>query len=591
MISHLLGTELDQKARAPDQQPGYQVLLYSRWQDTDSDIVRGLAHQTPIDLTERVVQASLNLDMNDDASSLNLTLSVEGLNLNIFSNCVVTVQEGDARVDPSDWPYTFTGWRIGQPGSSESAAAGIPAPEAGRGPRGAERTIELQFQSREKLFTEYEITSDGVWLPNAVAQTEHFQYRNDFDNVGSIAREVATNTEWGMGLTNDEVAIAKLPYRIEKQLQFVQVSAWEALQTLLQVVHAVPGVNGEGRVVLRSRRLDTPAVRTYNRNEIISISQPDAVFTAINSVTARGLAKDLTEVAKKDQRLLSIQGTFGFFAPEITYKNSWGADQQDSYQVKVGTVVDGDGKTVQSPRIRRFRSQGFINTVENPEFTDVDELRYELRVRNNTAAVIGLLAALAAGYTAAQITVITQTPTTTTAGQPTVLNPIALGAQIAASGLLLAGIAVLQQIGNFEFEVWGVPFENVYEEIRVDAILGHFGTRLGNAPFREHERETEEIQNYILSTEDDSVVPATAHEPEITNQGVRSFARTELAIRLAEQAPRQIEMLRDILLEPGDTVEDAETGERYYIRSISRTLERGNPSTQSCEAFLLPELP
>jgi hypothetical protein len=262
--------------------------------------------------------------------------------------------------------------------------------------------------------------------------------------------------------------------------------------------------------------------------------------------------------------------------------------------VKNGTVTDGDGNSRVSPRIRKFSQEGFINTVNDPEFTKITEFDYVVQIENDTLLVIGLLVAMIAGYVGLTVAVTLLTPIETgTPGSPTTVNPGAVAAQIAASLLLIGGIYVLQQIGNFQFEIWGVPFETVYEEIRVDAILGHFGTVSGGAPFREFERKSKEIQNYILSTEDDSVVPATTTEPAVTNPGVRSFARRELAISLAEQAKRQIEMTRDILLEPGDIIEHTLDGKRYYITSIGRTLQRsGNsPSVQTCEAFLLPESP
>ena len=595
MISHLVGTTLDHRQRAPDQSPAYRLYLYSRWQDTDSDIVRGTAKQTPIDITDRVVQFTVTLDSETDSSSLGLTVSIEGLNTNIFSNCIVQLKEGAADVDIASWPTTFTGWRLGQPGASESAALGPPRPEAGRGERGGERTLQLQFHSRERMFTDFEITSDGVWFPNANPQTEFpFLYRDAYDNVGDIAREVCTNMDWGLGMTNDECLIGKQPYRIEKQLQFVQISVWEALQNLLQVLQKVPGVNGEGKVVVRDRSMNRPAARTYSRKSIIAIPQPDASFTQLNTVTVRGLAKELTEVVKKYQRLTSIDGTFGFFDPVVEFEDTWGADKQNSYRVKNGSVVDGDGKSQTSPRIRKFRQEGFINTVNDPEFTRITEFGYTVQVENDTLLVIGLLIALIAGYVGLQVAVTLLTPIETgTPGSPTTVNPGAVAAQIAASLLLLGGIYVLQQIGNFQFEIWGVPFETVYEEIRVDAILGHFGTVSGGAPFREFERKTREIRNYILSTEDDSVVPATSTEPAVTNPGVRTVARRELAIGLAEQAKREIRMVRDILLEPGDIIEHDLDGKRYYIKSISRTGQRsGNaPSIQTCEAFLLPEVP
>lgn len=594
MLTNLLGTALDNKMLATNQTPAYQILLWSRWQDTDSDIILGAAKQTPIDLTDHFVSGTLVQSL-DSSSSLSATISMEKLNLNIFSNCIIQLREGAEGVDIATWPTTFTGWRLGQPGSTESAITGNPSPEEGGGPRGEPRTVQLNFVSRENQFTDYEITSDGVWLPNARNQTEFpFVFRDDFDDIGKIAQEVAINADWGMGLQIAEVLIPKLPYRIEKQLQFVQIQAWESLKQLLQVLHRVPDINGEGKLVERDRSISKPTARTYTAALLIAISQPDASFKQLNAVVVKGLAKDITEVLKKDQKLTTVNGTFGFFDPKMEFSDTWGQDRQETWRVKVGgAVIDGNGRTVATPRIRKFEEEGFIPTVDQPVFTTTTEFGYKVEIENDTLLILGLLAALIAGYVGAMVTVIVLTPTTTTAGSPTTVNFGAVTAQIAGALLLVGGIFVLQAIGNFSFEIWGVPFETVYEEIRVDAILEHFGTVLSGAPFREWERKDVEITNYILSTEDDSAIPADLPtEPAVTNPGVRTFAKRELAIRLAEQAKRQLNSVRDILLEPADIILDERTGFRYFIKSITRNVSRGEEAAmQSLEAFRLPPLP
>ncbi len=589
MLTHLLGTKLDQRTQSLNQKPAYQVLLFSRWLDTDSDIVRGTYVQTPMDVTEFVQSASVNLDMATDASSASVTFAVEGLPLGIFYNCIIQIREGDEFVDSPQWPTTFTGWRIGQPGSSETLRASAPSPEDGQGARGQVRTVTVTFVSRERQFADFNITSDGIWLPNAVSNPQPLSPRNNYDDVGLIAKEVATDQSWGMGLQADEVNIGALPYRIEKQLQFVQIAAWEALQNLLQVLHRVPGVNGEGKLVVRDRSIRKPSVRRYRGTHIVSISQPDSNFTQINAVIAKGLSKELTDVIKAFQKLVFIDGTFGFFDPHMQFESNWGGDEQQTYRVKVGTVVDGNGKTQTSPRIRKFHTDGFITSVDDPELTDVSEFHYKVEIENDTLLVVGLLVAVFAGYVAAMILVIVLTPTSTTPGTPTTINVGSVIAQIAASLLLLGGLFVLQQISNFDFEIWGVPFETVYEELRHDAILSQFSQISGGQPFREWERKDVEIKNYILSTIADSLVPASGTEPAVTNPGVESFAKTELEIQLAEQGSRELEIVRDLLLEPADIIEDEDSGFRYFIKSISRELVRGeSPSTQSLTCFRVP---
>lgn len=591
MLTHLIGTKLDQRTQSLQQKPAYQVLLFSRWLDEDSDIVRGTYTQTPLDLTEQVQSVSLNADMETDASSCSVTFAIDKLPLGIFYNCIIQIREGDELVDEASWPTTFTGWRIGQPGSTETLKPFAATPAEGQGPRGEVRAVTVNFVSRVKLFREFEITSDGVWLPNNKSNPQPNSPRNDYDDVGLISKEICTDGDWGMGLQADEVQIGPLPYRIEKQLQFVQIAVWEALSQLLQVLHRVPDINGEGKVVVRDRNITKPTARRYKGTHILSISQPDADYTQVNAVIAKGLAKDLTEVIKPDQKLVSIDGTFGFFDPQMEFESNWGNDEQQTYRVKVGTpVTDGNGKSIDSPRIRNFYTEGFITSVFPPDITVADEFRYKVEIENDTLLIIGLLAATFAGYVAATVIASLLTPFETgTPGARTTVDPAQVVAQTAASLLLLGGLFVLQQIANFQFEIWGVPFETVYEELRHDAILGQFSQISGGQPFREWERRDVEIKNYIFSTLADSPVPASGTEPAVTNPGLETFALTELSIQLAQQGTREMEIVRDLLLEPGDIIEDEDSGFRYFVKSITRELVRGeNPSTQQITAFRVP---
>jgi hypothetical protein len=75
----------------------------------------------------------------------------------------------------------------------------------------------------------------------------------------------------------------------------------------------------------------------------------------------------------------------------------------------------------------------------------------------------------------------------------------------------------------------------------------------------------------------------------VTNPGIETFAVTELAIQLAQQGSRELEMVRDILLEPADIITDQDSGFRYFVKSITRELIRGeSPSTQQITAFRVP---
>lgn len=594
MLTSHLGTNLDSLLLARDHQPAYKVLLFSRMQDSDTAIVTGNYVQRPIDLTPYVIDGALNLDMDTDAGSLSLNVSLDRIPSSLFTNCVVKLYEGDARVPESQWPNTFTGWHVGQPGVSEETTI-----NSRTGKRGEQRSASISFVGRESIFAEFEVTNDGVWLPNETENPDpEQQHRNDYDDIGNIAREVATNDVWGMGLDPVEVEVGPLPYRIQKQLQFVGEPVMTHLKTLGEVLHLVPQFNGEGKLRFISRLLTLDPVREYDGSHIAAITQSNSSFMEVNAITAIGLSNEITEVVKPRQRLFAATGTFGYFDQEIVYQGAWGSDEQPSLRVKNGTVVDGNGETVESPTIENFKVDGFIKVpVGRPEFLEgTDELFYRIEVKNEILYVIAILGIFFAGYisfnVAAQDTERQGAQLHTHDPVSTVPDPKLLSSQETANnlkaiadGLLIGALTILQQIGNFEFEVFGVPYESVYAELRSDAILSNFSGFTNGNPFREYERKSREIKNYIFSSIEDEVVPAgpSNSQPETTNPGLRSFAMRELAIAIAEQGSRQVEMVKDILIEPGDVFVFRDI--KYKIKSISRNFARAGENTQSANVY------
>jgi len=594
MLTSYLATALDQRIRASDHCPDFRAVIYSRLSDTDSDIVRGTAMQTPLDITSRVRSASLNLDMQSDSSSLSIALVLNGLHPALFYNCIIKIYEGDTKVPEDQWVCTFTGWSVQTPTASEEIIPGAAGVIPGKTERGNERTTQVTFTSRDQQYVDWEITTEGVWLPNSANNPDSvYAFRDGYDDVGSIAREIATDTAWGMGLEGDEVLIGVEPYRIEKQLQVVQTSPLEAIGMLGQVLHLSPWFNGEGKLKFISRRIDSPVSREVSGIEVVSISQNSGAYDTINAVTVLGLDKNLSEIPKPKQKLSTYQGTFGFFDSRMDFRETWGGDGNESYRVKVGTVVDGNGVTVQSPTFENFTVDGFIQgLISDPFFEAVSETKYHASIENDVFLSVALLLGFFSAYGGAVYTAAlykTYLETGTPGGQATA-NPGNASKDLASSAILISALWVLQQIGNFSFEIHGVPYETVYKELRADAVISNFNSLVpGTGPFREWERRTEEIKNTILSSLEDSIVPAiTPTHPEITNPGCRTFARNELVIRLAEQAERTIKLRRDILLEPGDIIQDSDTGFKYKVKSISRELFRENEASMTLTVYRVP---
>lgn len=576
--------DIDPLQAEPRLTPRYRVVLYSRWIDTDSAILTGTHVQQEIDITNCVISGTLNLAAGADASSLSLSISLEDqqtgkyLTPDLFSNCVVQLFEGFAPLPSESWVPTFTGFHIGQPRSSEANTQDARTTSTSVGKRGAARRVEITFTSRGSVYRDRRISTPGVWIPIGANKNpdQTFAYRDSYDDIGRIAREVATES-WGMGLDAAEVLIGKLPYRIEKQLQIVDTSVLEALTTLLQPLHLKPIFDGRGRLKTYSEDASKTPVREYARAQVTEMPQPASGSAPTNAVRLVGLDSELTEVVYADQRLLEIHGTFGFFDSELIFKGTWGADDNESFRIKLGVVPDGNGVTRSSPRIVDFEQEGFIiEPVYPPVFDTLTEYRYVIAVRNDVFLVAAAIAALIGGYTA--LVILTTTAPEISGGVIDTPNPAAISAELLSSALLVAGLTVLQQIGNFRFEVWGVPFETVYAELPGEHLVSNFAAfdSITGFSLRDYERKQEEWENHIFSS-----IADRSTDDGVVNIGVQRWLSEQLAFEVAKSARRQLQTVIDILLEPGDAVQF--DNQVLFVETISRTLERGAVTSQTIQ--------
>lgn len=553
MIQDQVGSELDLRQLDATSMPAYRVVLFSRWLDSDSDIVNGTTRQTPIDITRDVEDYTLTLAGARDASTFSARISLQRLPPDLFFNCIVQLQEGVEEVDPLNWPITFTGIHQGQPQATEAVTQDQRPESTSVGPRGQARRLTITFASRSVVYRNQRLTSPGLWLPVGPKKNDdlQFQFRDAYDDVGSIAREVATSS-WGMGLTGGEVLLGQLAFRIENQLQIFDEDLLTAMTQLLQPLHLKPVFNGRGQLTAFSEDVNKATVRNYDRTRTISIPMQQRNQAPTNSVKVVGLDSEITEIIHADQVLKRIQGTFGYFDGEMTFKGTWGDDETESFRVKVGTVFDGDGVLVESARIVNFEQEGLIiEPISAPRFTILTEFEWEVEIKNDAALIALLIASFLAGYVAlAQLTTLLAEIDGGAGGD--IPNPAAIAAEIASAALLFGAITVLQQIGNFSFEIHGVPFETVYKELPVEANLGHFAAfdATGATIAREYERKAEEFENHLFS----SIADRTT-DNGVVNVGLERWAREQLAVEVARAAPRTVVVPRDILLEPGDAIE------------------------------------
>ncbi len=581
MLSSYVGTEFDRRQLDSRVRPGYRLLLYSRWIDSDSAIILGTHRQIPVDITKNVISANLTLAASRDASSMACQILLDDkICPDLFYNCIVRLKEGVQEIDETEWPYTFTGFFVGQPQASEATTQDARPARTAIGERGADRTVNVTFVDRGMVYRTENITTPGVWIPRGVKRNPDvaFAYRDAIDDIGSIARDIATK-DWGMGLDGAEVLLGKQPYRIEKQLQIVDTNVIDALTQILQPLHLVPVFNGAGQLTAYSTDVNKPVSRVYSRSLVKAMPQAQTNQAMTNSVTMRGLDSEITEVLHADQNLLSINGTFGFFDSEMVFRGSWGSDNTNSFRVKRGTLADSTGTVHESPRFRNFVSKGLIiTTVNPPTFRMLTDFRYEIVITNDVYLSVGAIGALISGYAGLALLTTVLPELSTPAGD--VPNPGAVAAQVASSALLLAGLIVLQQIGNFEFEVWGIPFESVYQELVAEANIGHFATfdTVGGSARRTYEKNAQDFENHIMSSEEDRTT-----DDGTVNKGIVKWAREQLAFEAAKSAERSVQTPVDLLLEPGDVIQH--DGQVIFVDTITRSITRGTDDGQSVSGF------
>ena len=584
MIREFLDSDVDRIQFTGACRPKARVTLYSRNLDSDSAIVNGTNRGSAMDITGCVESADLTLSADSEASSCTLEVNLEGnISVDMFYNAAVTIHEGDESISDDSWPQTFWGYHAGAPQASEPNIQGNPLnADASYTRRGTKRTLSVTFVGRARNFSNVTITSPGVWLPKGSVKNPDPLYsaRDNYDDIGSIAREFATS-DWGMGLTGGEVNIGPLGYRIEKQLQIVQDTAWDALRTLLQPLHLVPFFNGRGVLSFYEELTTKEPIRTYSLDSIVGVPQPARSQRITNVVRMTGLDSETTRVLHADQRLLEVRGTFGFFDSEVVTKGTWGGDETESFRVINGTVTDPNGLVAASPRFMNIEHSGFIiEPISDPEFLEVDEFKYAIVIRNDVFQVVGAIALLIGGYLGAVLGTTLFGEISGQSGTPDTPNPGAIIAEIAAAGILVAGITILQQIGNFRFEVHGVPFEEAYSELPAEAVLGMFASfdSSGAGALRSYERQPEEFENHILSHFDDVTT-----DDGTVNKGVRTWAKERLGFEVAKSAPRTVRMVRDVLIEPGDVI--AVGDQAIFVQTINRRLRRGANDPQTVSGF------
>ena len=507
----LSGTRLNEIWGSLSRQPAYRVLVWNPLQASIGEVVTGSAEVSPVDLTPFVDSVELTENIGfenfDDPSIPSAAFRFRrnafhgqmrrGL---IADGVIVRVFHGDRRVHPDDWLCVFTGTFRGRPGDNPGTRA-----DESEG-------FAATAYGREERYLNQNVTTDQ--FPGPV-------------DTGHIAYTVAWKH---MGLGQDEILFGNQGFESRHITnQLVEMNALEAIYQCLFPVGKKPKFDALGRLTAVDVDLDKPASRIYSAGNMMverRIAAPNDVEVA-NQVLIKGLSHILTKSVQEAQRLTSANRTTGFFEESVN-DDVWFSD--DKTQRAQNTFL------VQKKKIR----------WSSADYTQVDEFHGSLEIdthylRNVRAILFGfwlvmeIIVAVLDYYTA----VVTDL----------IVLALMLVLRLLKAAALAALIWAMNYIGTGVYEVYGEPYEYVYQEVISDSRM------TGLDP---EELRKVEYRNDFVSTFE--VLDAL---------GAQHLRRETVKNQLHEFG-----LVDDPLLEVDDVIELAD-GCRYYVVSIRKTLKRG----------------
>lgn len=521
MRALLPGSRLNEISGSLKRFPGFQVLVWDPDRVTINQVASGSVEEAPLDLSDWVVSVqyreNIGFENGDDPSVTSATLTFRRLPGRTFregwvaDGVIVRILQGDLRVKRDEWLPIFTGTFRGRAGNNPGTRS-----DQSEG-------LEASAYGREERYLNLQVTTD-VFPENT--------------DVGEMAFEIARNH---MDLGQDEILLGAQGFRSKHiSNQIVELTALEALYQCLFPVGKKPKFDSTGRLVAVDVNLDKPAARVFSAGDLTvesRVASPNDIEVA-NQVVLRGLDHNLTKVIQEAQLLVELDVTTGFFDSEFERRVFYSQDHSQRAQ---------DTYVVEKKRIRWSDA----DWAEIDEFSGV--LSIDTRYLRNVRAII-FAAWLAVQAFVATLDLLMQegvngnTPIVTGGGIST-FAILRFALQVASIVTLALLLWAMNFIGRGHYQVWGRPFEFVYQELVSDARL----TGLFPEELRPHE-----FRNDFISTMAD----------------LDARARELLRRDLVKNQLYQITLVDDLLLEVDDVVE-TEDGSRYYILSVEKEIRRG----------------
>lgn len=373
---------------------------------------------------------------------------------------------------------------------------------------------------------------------NQVVTTEPFDSGTD---LGDIAVAIAQRH---MGLGQDEILFGNQGFTTPHLTnQIVEENALSALWQLLFPVGRKPRFDSLGRLIAVDVNLDKPAARIFSAGDFLirSLEASPNDIEVNNSVVVKGLSATLTKAIQDSQLLTEFELTTGFFESSLDHRTYY---SQDRTQRAEETFL------VERKPIR----------WSDADWAPIDEFSGVIDV--DTRHLRNVRSIIFAAWLVTQLAVATLDFLFQEGGDLTsvldftgTIASIRLGLQLASLATMAALLWSMNFIGRGEFEIHGKPFEFVYQEL----VARHQMTGLALSEVREVE-----FRNDFIAT----------------IETLDAIAEERLRREMLKNQINTMTMMDDPVLEVDDIIETA-NGDRYYITSIRKRIQRGAENTMT----------
>ena len=531
--ARFFGTPIDIIFQGSSRRPAYKVYLWNPNRTGITDVVLDQSASPRYDITPFVISVALreniSFENSDNAVSTNATITLHYLpdalpipitERTLLDGAPIRIYQGDEEVaDSEQWVPVFTGVIRGNPSAIE----------------------EARFERQPQTATVVAVGREENFLNTVITARA---YPKGID----IGRAVVETGIEKMGLDRREIKIGFQGYALgHTQNQLVDIEVLKGIHQMLFTVGKKPRFDADGFLTAVDTDLDRAATRVVSNDMVVEIRREQRSDSANNSVRLVGLDNELTRVVEREKRLAHGEITSGFFESTVrqTIFFSENAGRNEGGRRALETRIE---KNINSLTSELGASIKWVPLLESDSVSTFGgKLIFDTGFAPEiNASLIGTLITAEATIAILHLSVPVTTPTVFSGAVAG--NNIAIAIIKATSTAALVGILTsLMALGRVEWEIFGKPFQNVFQQLAALATL-------------------------------DGVLSKDLKEIEFRNDWIYDIdvlvarARELLRRELAKAWIFKITMLDDPVLDVDDIIEI--TSKRYYITSINRTMTR-----------------